>query len=209
MAPRHPNIEKLLNGIPFKEKLVYFGGRGSAGKTAFMTSLALDVLEANPDCVIFYMSIDDSLDFLTTKMLAVRSGLATTEIQNYKNLSEEHKLRVDDAYNFIDKHSDRMVIADSTDGNTVETVENHLRWLEKEYSDKKIVFVLDNFHKLNMETGTGQKRDAIADTSSRLKDLAVKYKCCIMASVELRKLNNEADRPVRQDMQYDHHQAWL
>jgi len=201
MAPRHKNIEKLLNGIPFKEKLIYFGGRGSAGKTAFMTSLALDVLEANPDCVIFYMSIDDSLDFLTTKMLAVRSGLATTEIQNYKNLKEDDKLKVDDAYSFIERHLDRLVISDSTDGNTVEVVENHLRWLQKEYTDKKIVFVLDNFHKLNMESGSGQKRDAISDTSSQLKDLAVKYRVCIMASVELRKLSNEAERPTRQDMQ--------
>lgn len=201
LSPKHPSIEKLLNGIPFKEKLIYFGGRGSAGKTAFMTSLALDILEANDDAAIFYMSIDDSLDFLTTKMLAVRSGLPTTEIQNYQNLTEAKKLVVDEAYNFIENHSDRMVIADSTDGNTIETVENHLRWITKEFMDKKIIFVLDNFHKLQMEAGNGQKRDAISDASSKLKDLAVKFKVCIMASVELRKLGNETDRPTRQDMQ--------
>ena len=198
---RHKNLEILLNGMPFKEKLIYFGGRGSAGKTAFMTSLALDILESNEDAIIFYMSIDDSLDFLTTKMLAVRSGLPTTEIQNYKNLSEEDKLKVDDAYNFIEGHSDRLLITDSTDGNTLEVIENHLRWVTKEHPHGKIVFVLDNFHKLNMEmTGGAQKKDAISDTSSALKDLTVKYKVCIMASVELRKLSNEGDRPVRQDM---------
>ena len=49
-------------------------------------------------------------------------------------------------------------------------------------------------------TGGAQKKDAISDTSSALKDLTVKYKVCIMASVELRKLSNEGDRPVRQDM---------
>lgn len=199
---RHKNIEELLNGIPHKEKLIYFGGRGSAGKTAFMTSLALDILESNDDSVICYMSIDDSLDFLTTKMLAVRSGLPTTEIQNYKNLNDDDRSKVDEAYDFIESHSNRLLITDSTDGNTVETVENLLRWVTKEHRNMKIVFVLDNFHKLNMETtGAGQKKDAISDTSSALKDLAVKYKVCIMASVELRKLSTEADRPTRQDMQ--------
>ncbi len=201
LAPRHSNIEKVLNGIPFKEKLMYFGGRGSAGKTAFMTSLALDVVEANPECALFYMSIDDSFDFLHTKMLAVRSGLPTTEIQNYKNLDTNKKAMVDDAHQFIDSISDRMVVADSTDGNSVETIENHLRWMTREYPKSKKVFVLDNFHKLSMENGTGQKRDAISDASSQLKDLAVKYKVCIMSSVELRKLGSEADRPTRQDMQ--------
>ena len=201
IAPRHQNIEKALNGIPFKERLMYFGGRGSAGKTAFMTSLALDLIEANPDLALFYMSIDDSLDFLTTKMLAVRSGLPTTEIQNYKNLSAEKKGRVDDAYRFVEQMSARMTIADSTDGNSIETVENHLRWMTKEFPNMKHVLVLDNFHKLQMDSGSGQKRDAISDASSQLKDLAVKYKVCIMASVELRKLTNETDRPTRQDMQ--------
>jgi len=201
LAPNHKVFEETLNGIPFKEKLMYFGGRGSAGKTAFMTSLALDIIEANPEAAIFYMSIDDSLDFLTTKMLAVRSGLPTTEIQNYKNLSEEKKLLVDEAYNFIDSVSDRMIIADSTDGNSVETVENHLRYMTNEFPDKKIILVLDNFHKLSMDGGQAQKRDAISDASSSLKDLAVKYKTCIMASVELRKLQNEVSRPTRQDMQ--------
>lgn len=200
-APRHRNVEKLLNGIPFKEKLMYFGGRGSAGKTAFMTSLTLDVVENNQDVAVFYMSIDDSLDFLYTKMFAVLSGLPTTDIQNYKNLSDEDRQRVDDAYSFVERHSDRLIIADSTDGNSVETVESHLRWMTKEFPDKKIILVLDNFHKLNMESKTSQKRDAIADASSALKDLAVKYQACIMASVELRKLSTEAERPTRQDMQ--------
>lgn len=201
IATRHRNLDELLNGIPYKEKLMYFGGRGSAGKTAFMTDLALDLLESNPDCAIFYMSIDDSLDFLATKMLTVLSGLPTTEIQNYKNLSADDKLRVDEAYSFLENNSSRLIISDSTDGNTIETIENHLRWFTKEFANSKCIFVLDNFHKINMEAGNGQKRDAISDTSSRLKDLAVKYGVCIMSSVELRKLDNEAARPQRQDMQ--------
>jgi len=203
ITPNHSSFEKKLNGIPYKEKLIYFGGRGSAGKTAFMTSLALDLIKANADVTIFYMSIDDSFSFLATKMQAVLSGLATTEIQNYQNLTIDDKGKVDEAFNFVanSMKEKKLVIMDSSSGNTIEIIENYMRQIQRDFAGRKAIFVLDNFHKLQMDAGQGQKRDAISDTSSKLKDLATKYKVTIMASVELRKLQNEISRPTRQDMQ--------
>jgi len=202
MAPNFKNLTDVLDGIPFWANLMWFAGRPSSGKTAYMTALTLDLIEANPDSAIFFMSIDDNLDLLTTKMAAVRSGLSTSEIRRYNDLKKDKKDRFDEAMDFLKRSSERLIIVDASKGNTLDALENHVRWFNREYKDFKKVFILDNFHKLNMKmTGLAQKKDVISDTSSRLKDIADIDDMNIMASVELRKLQRESDRPTRQDMQ--------
>lgn len=201
-APNFPQFEEALDGIPYWANLGFFAGRPSAGKTAFMTALSLDIIEANDDSAIFYMSIDDNMDLLSTKMLAVRSGLTTSQIRQYSDLNSNDKDRFVEAMDFMKNISDRYIIADSTQGNSIDVLENHVRWFCKEYPNQKKIFLLDNFHKLHMDMrGSKQKNDAISETSSRIKDIADLNDINIMSTVELRKLQRETSRPTRQDMQ--------
>ncbi len=202
LCPRHKGIETTLDGIPYWTCMTLFGGRPSAGKTAFVTDLSLDIIEANADAAVFYMSIDDNMDLLTTKMLAVRSGLSTTEIKGYKDLCGDKRDRYHEAMGFLKKNADRFIIADSIQGNSVDALENHVRWFCREFKDQKKVFVLDNFHKLRMEIrGQTRKSDAISDTSQHIKEITQLNDIHIIATVELRKLQTNTDRPTRNDMQ--------
>lgn len=170
--------------------------------TCTATALSMDIIEANPDAAIFYMSIDDTMTLLSTKMLAVRSGLSTTEIRSYNSLTEDKQALVDEAMGFLKGVSDRYIIADTTKGNSVDALENHVKWFCKEFKNHKKLFFLDNFHKLQLEAkGMNQKKDVISDASSRIKDIADINDINIIATVELRKLLRETDRPTRQDMQ--------
>jgi len=170
--------------------------------TAFMTDLSLDIVEANDDAAIFYMSIDDNMDLLTTKMLAVRSGLSTTEIKGYKDLRGEDRDSYHEAMQFLKNNADRFIIADAIQGNSVDALENHVRWFCREFKDQKKVFLLDNFHKLRMEIrGQTRKSDAISDTSQQIKEITQLNDIHIMSTVELRKLQTNTDRPTRNDMQ--------
>jgi len=169
--------------------------------TALLTALSLDIVQANEDAAVFYMSIDDNTDLLATKILAVRSGLSTTQIKNYKELKGENQAKFDEAMSFLKSIKDRYVVADSSQGNTINHLEAHMKFFVNSYPKHKKLFLLDNFHKLNMLSNTDKKMDAISDTSSQIKLAGQLYDLSIIATVELRKLESEVSRPTRQDMQ--------
>lgn len=201
-SPSFSKFQNVLDGVPFWANLIWIGGRPSAGKTAFMTALSMDILDANDDAAIFYQSIDDNLDLLMTKMLAVRTGLTTSEIRQFGRLKGEDKDAFEEGILWLRSVRDRIIIADASHGNTVDKLESHMSYFCRQFPEHKKLYLLDNFHKLSMTSRTGNQRsDAISDTSSQIKNISLLNDVPIMATVELRKLQGEKDRPTRQDMQ--------
>ena len=200
-TPRFKRLQKVLDGVPFWQNLILFGGRPSAGKTAFITHLSLDIVDANEDAAVFYMSIDDSADLMVQKILAVYSGFSTSKIKMFPTLPDDEQQRIRDAMDMVKKNAGRYVIADAAQGNTLEVLENHMSWFNKnpKFQDKKKLFILDNFHKLAF-TPRANRIDALTEGSQKLKHLSQTYDTPIIATVELRKLSDERARPTRQDM---------
>jgi len=201
VAPNFKMLEKTLDGIPHWSKIMLFAGRPSMGKTALLTALVLDVIDNNPDAAVFYQSIDDNIDFMSEKIIAVRSGVSTSEIKQYASLKGEKKDRVEDAIRWIKSVSNRFIIADATQGNNLDSIDNHMRNFTKALPDHKKIYLLDNFHKLKMAQSTDKKADSISDSISTIKELSLIYDMPVLATVELRKLETESSRPTRQDMQ--------
>lgn len=198
-TPKFRRFQELVDGVPYWANLMLFGGRPSAGKTAFITALSLDVVEANPDAAVFYMSIDDSADLMLTKILAARSGLSVSEIKRYTELPKEKQERFQEALAFMRNISDRYIIVDASQGTTLDVLENHVSFFRKNFKDMKTIFMLDNFHKLSLPSRAG-RFDALTEASQRIKNIALVNDMPIIATVELRKLASETDRPTRQDM---------
>lgn len=202
LAPKFNAFESTLDGIPYWATMSVVAGRASSGKTALLTDLSIDMIRANSDAAIFFMSIDDSADLLNTKMLAVLTGLSTRQIKAYSSLSDDDKDKYAEAMAFLKETSNRFIVADSTKGNSLDAMENHIRWFCKEFSKQKKVFILDNFHKLSTEIkGQNRKMDMLTDASQRIKTMTQLYDIHIMTTAELRKLQSEDSRPTRQDLQ--------
>jgi replicative DNA helicase len=170
--------------------------------TALMTSLLMDIVDSDDEACVFYMSIDDTTELMTLKMLAVRSGLSTSQIKNYTRLSPEEKEQVDAAWRWIELHSDRFIMADATAGNTYEALEAHTDWFVKNTDTKKRILALDNFHKLRSSSfgRGGKKSEAVADQSEKIKELTQLNDLHLMATVELRKLEGTDSRPTLGDL---------
>lgn len=170
--------------------------------TMWMTSLAMDIIDTEEDAAIFYMSIDDTTELMTLKMLAMKSGLSTSEIKRYSELDEEKKAKVQLAWAWVEANADRFILADATAGNTIDALESHVDWFMKNFKTPKKLFLLDNFHKLRFPSGgaRSKKTDIISDGSERIKEITQLNDLHIMATVELRKLEGSQSRPQLSDL---------
>jgi replicative DNA helicase len=147
------------------------------------------------------MSIDDTTELMTLKILAIKSGLSTSAIKRYSELSSEEKDRVNDAWRWMHNNSDRFILADATAGNTIDTLDSHVDWFIKNYNTPKKLFLLDNFHKLRFpSTGRTKKTETVSDGSERIKEITQLNNLHIMATVELRKLDGSNVRPQLADL---------
>lgn len=190
-----------FDGIPYTTCLSLVGGRPSAGKTTWMTALAMDIIEHEEDAAIFYMSIDDTTELMTLKMVAMKSGLSTSEIKRYSELTHEDKRKVDAAWAWVEDNSDRFIIADATAGNTVEALDAHVDWFMKNFKTPKKLFLLDNFHKLRANAGPLTKRtEVISNQSEKIKEITQLNDLHLMMTVELRKLEGSQSRPQLADL---------
>lgn len=195
-------LYKNFDGIPYGTCLTLIGGRPSAGKTALLTSLLINVIDSDKEACVFYMSIDDTTELMTLKILAVLSGLSTSQIKNYVSLEDEDKEKINAAWHWIETNSDRFIMVDATAGNTYEALEMHVDWFMKNIQTKKKIFALDNFHKLR-HSGFGRggkKTEAVADQSERIKELTQINDLHLIATVELRKLEGTDSRPTLGDL---------
>jgi hypothetical protein len=161
----------------------------------------MNIIDSDDEACVFYMSIDDTTELMTLKMIAVRSGLSTSQVKNYIGLDEEQKRLVDEAWRWIELHSDRFIMADATAGNSYEALEAHIDWFIKNTSTKKRIFALDNFHKLRCGgIGKGKKTEAISDQSEKIKELTQLNDLHLIATVELRKLEGTDSKPTVSDL---------
>jgi len=199
-TPKFEKFDELIDGVPYWTNLILVGGRPSAGKTCLLTAIGIDIIDANEDAALFYMSIDDTAELMAYKIVAMKSGLPTSKIKKYGTLTKDEKILIDKAWVWLESHADRFIIADSSKGNSVDALESHIEWFVKNCPDKKRVFFLDNFHKLRVPSNKGKKSEAVADTSEKVKDLTQMYDIPIIMTVELRKLEGTDSRPTLGDL---------
>jgi DNA primase catalytic core len=199
-TPRFKKLEKMFDGIPYTTCLSLVGGRPSAGKTTWMTALAMDIVESNDDAAIFYMSIDDTTELMNLKMMATRCGLSTSKIKRYVELPETEQTKVNEAFSWLDKMSERLVISDASSGNTIETLEAHIDWFVKNFPNSKRIFMLDNFHKLSTHGMRSSKYEAVSAMSEKIKTLTQLNDLHLMMTIELRKLEGSAAMPQVADL---------
>lgn len=195
ITPNFKQLENLLDGLPFNANLTLMGGRASSAKTTTLTNLALDALKYNEDLVVSYMSIDDTRELMVHKILAMETGMSTSEIKRIIDRSDKDKQLLRNKAKWLRDLSDRFIIVDSKNGTTIEAFEAHVNYLMSDkFKDYKKLMLLDNFHKISIGGTSKQKSESIDNLSQRIKNITQVNNLHTIMTVELRKMGLN-DRP--------------
>ena len=84
----------------------------------------------------------------------------------------------------------RFIMKDANDGCSLSYIDRLIRYYKDKYPDRNLVYILDNFHKLQDFDGvkTNDERVRFKVMSNRMKAMATKHHICILSSVEYPKL---------------------
>lgn len=166
--------------------------------TALLTKIAYSILQNNEDVLVIYHTIDDTRKQLLPRFVTLADGQRNLSINmvrqpNYwggiAGVSDLENRRAA-AYNKIRglAHSGRLIIKDISDGSTVPFIKNLISYHREKNPGKRIVYILDNFHKLPDYDSKNDERIRFKKLSQTMKTLALNEGICLLSSVEYPKL---------------------
>lgn len=179
------------------DNLLYIGGTEQAGKTTFCSQMAYEIADdPRNEAMCIYHSIDDAAKYPTYKWVCNASKdtkLKLNYVSNPKYWQQQEGDWVleerEKGYKNLSKlmQDERLVIADSSDGQSVVYAESLVKFYKEKYPDRNIVLFIDNFHKLpDYQELKGPER--VKRLSNHLKNMTVANHITIVATVEYRKL---------------------
>jgi DNA primase len=180
-------LDEAMGGFPTDAQLMIFTGYANIGKTSFLRNLAWELIRSNPDIHIIFMSIDDSFQKIVNGFISLQTGIPMDIVSNKVLLAKNQNAEkaVLDAYDQLGKMHDRIVIKDDDDGFTTFAMEKHIAEAVKKYPEKKLVFMLDNYHRL-ADTDSGKVED-LDSTAKHIKRMSKRFNIPMIVNVELRK----------------------
>jgi DNA primase catalytic core len=180
-------FNEAFGGFPTDAQLMIFTGYANIGKTSFLRNLSWELIRANPDVHVIFMSIDDSFQKIVNGFISLQTGIPMDIISNKDLLSRNPNAEkaVLEAYDELCKLQDRIVIKDDDDGYTTFAMEKHIAEAVKKYPEKKLVFILDNYHRL-ADTDSGKWED-LDSAAKHIKRMSKRFNIPMLVNVELRK----------------------
>jgi hypothetical protein len=169
----------------------------NSGKSAFLSKLAYSIAKHNDDVVVIYHTIDDTAEQLLPRFVSIAEGSRRLSINmvrqpNYwaktvgiEGLTE----RRDFGYQKIREFAQdgKLVIKDIAHGCSIPFIENLICYYKDQYPDRRVVFLLDNFHKLR-DFDRKDERVRFKAMSEAIKSITLRHRCCIVSSIEYTKL---------------------
>jgi len=160
------------------------------------------------------MSIDDSKSKILQGLISVTQDLPLARVRKPRRLNEHEMHRWAHGWDLIREMKHRFIVFDAVDGTTTDHLENYIKQSQNDYPDKKVIAILDNFHKLtDYQSHDPRIKNTIC--SERLKYIATKYDVPVFMTVELRKSQSIYDEPTILDLKdtvqisYDTDYVWL
>lgn len=183
--------------------ILAIGGTPNTGKTTYVCNLAVDLIKSNTDVCGIIHSIDDEAELIFTRLISilVEEEFGPIEMNAFRNPNKfYHKFKDLEAaraygYDALKKlvKEGRLKIFDSRHGKTTDAVKN-IMMAHKESSDRKGIFFLDNFHKLD-----GSERLEVERNISCLKDMSQEFTTPIFTTMEYKKFEKQRE-PLNTDL---------
>jgi len=195
LSPELKAFEKTLMGEWKQDVFLCIGGKPNTGKSTLISKILFDILKHNDNTTCIYHTIDDSREQLFPKFISIADDTNELAIGHITNPNYwKHKVNYDlinrrqVAFNKVSDYvrDGRFVMKDVGHGHSLAYIDNLLSF----HRDKNeyLVYVLDNFHKLDWFADIKDTRIRWKKTSAQVKNLAEKHKCCILCSVEYPKV---------------------
>ena len=178
-------INEMYMGIPTTGRMIGLAGQPSSGKTSFLHHLLLNIIERNSDAFILLFSIDDSRRTLMPRLVSILSGVPTGLILKPAELEGEDLVKVKAGWDKLTSYvkNNQLDIRDSSHGNTLDFFESWIRYAKSTYPKKKVLAILDNFHKL---VGIGvDERQIYKRASERIQTLKTTLNTTFICTMEL------------------------
>ena len=216
LGPELASLEKALCGEWKKDVWLCIGGKPNSGKTSFMCKLLYEVgrhITENNACVIYH-TIDDTAEQVLPKFISIAEGSRTLSLNQITDpqYHANHHTDEDGQQDIFDRRevgynaimnmvrTGRLVIKDANQGNSIAYADRLISYYKTKYPDRNIVYVLDNFHKLqDFATLQGDERGRFKQMSTVMKGLATRHHVAIITTVEYRKTQNN-QRAGNQDI---------
>ena len=217
---RLTNLQTALNG-DVQGTVLAIGGVPNTGKSALMSQLADELVECNEDTVVILHTIDDNrmqmnrrlaVQFAVQEAIRIGSPMADKLTLNkmanpkfwleqypveHQGLMELRDFGYDRLRHFIKE--ERLHIKDMTHGATIVFLEKMVKRAVADYPGKRIVVILDNFHK-TQDFATQDERTATKRKSQFLKtNIAQGYGITVFSTFEYKKIET-GNRPTNNDL---------
>jgi DNA primase catalytic core len=197
-------LEQALCGNWKKDVWLTLGGKPNCGKTSLLTKLLFEIArhDQNDACVIYH-TIDDTLQQVLPKFVCVAQGSRQLTINQVSDPNYHIKYEMgtdilrkrDEGYSLVQDliRKGRLVIKDSNNGSSLAYADMLIRYYKEKYPNRNIVYVLDNFHKLSDMKQFSDERVRFKEMSKVAKGIATGHHCCVITTVEYKKIDGEPD----------------
>ena len=209
---RFEYLARMLDGI--REGLYIIAAETNVGKTAFLTNVFLDALEANPQAVGLYVSLDDSREVIVDRFTTILTRLAYHQGQ-MQLIDDYHRERQEGVtINRLRKNLDRLPrvkaakeeaarqlmamaeagrldVRDISEIGSHSALESIIR--EKASAGDPLVIAVDALFNLDIGEEAGSIREENIARANFLKRLSSSFRVPIMTTAEIRKRQPRED----------------
>lgn len=199
-----PNLKWLDHYLAgeWEGAMTIIGGRANTGKTTLITEVALYAAMEEEDVVSILLTLDDARNKIIPRLVCL---LAYDELKsNYLNMNmvkhpayhekqmggeNLHKFR-DVGYRKLNElvNSGRLIVKDTNHGTTFPYVQALIQHVVHGNPDKRVLFFLDNFHKVSATGDEERDRGFNVELALGLKNLAKQVQIPVWMVAEYHKL---------------------
>jgi DNA primase catalytic core len=201
-------FQEALSGEWDRDVLLVVGGKENTGKSAFCCKLAIDIAnhEENNAIVLFH-TIDDARNQILPRFVTISEGskqltLNAVKDPNYwAKQNPDFLTRRQVGYGQLESliKEGRLVVKDSNHGTSIAYVETLVQYYRERYPHRRLVYFLDNFHKLADYADQKDERVRFKKLSNAVKGIATNYHIPIICTMEYTKLP-KGQRPTNHNI---------
>lgn len=189
-------LQEILRG-DWEGCFICVGGKPNVGKSAWLSKFSYEIAKHNTDVVVIYHTIDDTAEQLLPRFVAISEGSKKLSINmvrspNYWETTAGVSgtiARREKGYQDIRQlaQDGRLIIKDLNHGGSLAFIEHLITYYREKYPDRKLIYVLDNFHKLR-DMESKDERVRFKGLSESVKGMAIRHHCTFIATVEYTKV---------------------
>jgi len=168
------------------------------GKTAFVSNLIINLLQANEDVRVLYYSLDDSKSIIARRMIAILAEIDINDVSRPSALNNEERARYAEATAKMLKlaREKRLIIKDMSQVEHIDSIEVDVR----ESAQNGLVVAIDGIYNLQISRSRPNLREENVERANKLKALVDTYRIPLITTGEIRKREDHDRTPELDDL---------